>query len=160
MAGEETKRVFDSGANRDTDAGKLDIEGFLSPVVLERYCEYLHKHRALPDGTLRDSDNWQKGIPKKVYVKSAIRHSLDIWCWWRGYDIVDRKTGHPLQIEDVICAAIFNWMGLLLELIHERHRAFITEVAVDGSQEFNVQHGGQLEGCKHPNDHIPPEERR
>ena len=29
-------REFATGASRDTDAGKLDLEGFLSPLVLER----------------------------------------------------------------------------------------------------------------------------
>lgn len=146
----ETKREFGTGANRDTDLGKLDIEGFLSPIVLERYCEYLNKHRELPDGTLRDSDNWQKGIPKKVYIKSAIRHTWDIWSWWRGYDIIDRKTGRPLQIEDVICATIFNWMGLLLELIHERQRAFI--------QAVELAQGAEAE-FRRVDDSIPPEEK-
>ena len=61
-------RNFDTGATRDVDTNKLDFEGFLSPVVLERYAEYMHKNRVQADGNLRDSDNWQKGIPKKSGV--------------------------------------------------------------------------------------------
>ncbi|KKK53952.1 hypothetical protein LCGC14_3089650, partial [marine sediment metagenome] len=33
----EKVRTFDSGANRSSEEGKLDFEGFLSPLVLERY---------------------------------------------------------------------------------------------------------------------------
>jgi len=139
----ETKRQFESGANRDTDAEKLDIEGFLHPIVLERYCEYLNKHRELPDGTIRESDNWQRGMPIKTYVKSALRHVLDVWCWHRGYPLVDRKLGKPLEIEDVICAVIFNFMGLLLEVIRIRERISIDEVQPEGGQEFKV-------GAPHP----------
>ena len=51
--GGSTKRTFDTGASRDTEAGKLDFEGFLSPPVLERYAEYLNKHRVMADGSTR-----------------------------------------------------------------------------------------------------------
>lgn len=67
-------RTFDTGATRDTDEGKLDFEGFLSPLALERFAEYMNKHRQQSDGSLRDSDNWQKGIPVKQYMKSMWRH--------------------------------------------------------------------------------------
>ena len=67
-------RKFDSGATRDIVEDKFDFEGFLSPLVLNRYAEYMNKHRKQSDGNLRDSDNWQKGIPMKVYMKSGFRH--------------------------------------------------------------------------------------
>src|SRR6185437_3637959 len=56
-------RKFTSGSVRDTDDGKYDYEGFLSPVVLAAFAEYMHGHRKLADGTYRASDNWQAGIP-------------------------------------------------------------------------------------------------
>lgn len=52
-------REFDTGANRDLDEDKYDYEGFLNPKVLEAYAKYMHKHRYLKDGSIRDSDNWQ-----------------------------------------------------------------------------------------------------
>jgi hypothetical protein len=113
-------RQFKSGANRDSDLGKLDYEGFLSPLVLERYAQYLNDHRKLPDGTLRDSDNWQKGIPFEVYIKSGLRHVFDVWAAHRGYPIFDPKTEEPIDIEDAICAVLFNFQGYLLELLHDR----------------------------------------
>jgi hypothetical protein len=64
-------REFETGATRNPEEGKLDYEGFLSPLVLECYAKYMHEHRLQSDGKLRDSDNWQKGIPKEVYMKSG-----------------------------------------------------------------------------------------
>ena len=105
-----TNRTFNTGANRNPDTGKLDFEGFLAPLVLERYAQYMDKHRHLADGTLRASDNWQKGIPVDVYVKSKWRHDFDVWKWHRGL-----PTTEP--IEDALCAVLFNTMGLLLEVM-------------------------------------------
>jgi hypothetical protein len=106
-------RTFKTGAVRNEDTDKLDFEGFLSPIVLERYAQYLHRHRIQADGKYRDSDNWQKGIPKDVYMKSAWRHFLD---WWKAH----RGLGSREGIEDVICAVIFNAMGYLFELLKEK----------------------------------------
>lgn len=123
-------RQFESGANRDSDLGKLDFEGFLSPIVLERYSQYLNGHRKLPDGTLRDSDNWQKGMTTTVYMKSGLRHVFDVWAAHRGYRIFNPKTEEPIDIEDAICAIIFNFSGYLLELLHERLKNTTFEVDV------------------------------
>ena len=105
----EKVRTFDSGANRSSETGKLDYEGFLSPLVIERYAQYLHEHRTLPDGTERDSDNWQKGMPLSVYMKSAWRH---FHAWWK---IHRRKEYATKDLEDAICALIFNASGYLHE---------------------------------------------
>jgi len=113
-------RTFNSGATRDSDEMKLDYDGFLSPLVLRRYAEYLNKHRVQADGKLRDSDNWQKGIPLKVYMKSLWRHFMDIWTFHRGI----WKTGTPgsstrEKREEAICAVIFNASGYLHELLKQ-----------------------------------------
>ena len=105
-------REFDSGATRDNDADKLDFEGFLSPLVLTRYASYMHSHRKQADGELRDSDNWQKGIPLAVYMKSAWRHFIDWWNDHRGFETDD-------GVEEALCALIFNASGYLHELLIE-----------------------------------------
>ena len=108
------KRTFASGATRDTEDGKEDLEGFLSPLVLERYAEYMHEHRHMADGTTRDSDNWQRGIPLDAYMKSAWRHFMD---WW----LIHRKVARaPWNIEDALCALLFNVSGYLHEIIKAR----------------------------------------
>lgn len=106
-------RKFKTGATRDTDTNKLDMEGFLSPLVIKRYSEYLNKHRVQADGNIRESDNWQMGIPLNVYIKSAWRHFLDWWLEHRGYT---SREG----IEDAMCALLFNVMGYLHELLKEK----------------------------------------
>ena len=105
---------FATGATRSKDEGKLDYEGFLSPFVLERYAQYLKEHRIDADGNSRDSDNWQKGMPRRKYMKSAIRHMIDAWKYWRS-----APGGCRLQDEvfnDLLCAILFNVMGLLHEI--------------------------------------------
>jgi len=111
-------RRFDSGATRDLDASKLDYEGFLSPLVLRRFAEYMHSNRTMADGSVRDSDNWQKGIPEVAYIKSGWRHFFDWWCEHRG---VDTKEG----IELALCGLLFNAMGYL----HEHLKAQAAPVA-------------------------------
>lgn len=108
-------RTFNTGATRDTEDGKHDPEGFLSPLVILRFCEYMTKHRKQADGNLRDSDNWQKGIPLSTYMKSMWRHFLDLWMEYRG---------HPSRegLEDALCAIIFNAMGYLHEILIEKKR--------------------------------------
>ncbi|MCK5611622.1 hypothetical protein KAR91_57660 [Candidatus Pacearchaeota archaeon] len=110
-------RQFDSGATRDTNVGKLDYEGFLSPLVLKRYAEYLNKHRIQSDGKLRNSDNWQKGIPIKEYMKSKWRHFMDTWRWYR---IGPKLTG--LHVEESLCAEMFNTMGMLFEVLKAKNK--------------------------------------
>lgn len=107
-------RTFATGANRDTDAGKFDYEAFLSPLVIERYGAYMHKNRQLADGSLRDGDNWQKGLPVETYRKSLWRHFLAAWRRWRGWDQTDEQ--------EHLCGVLFNTMGLLHELLKkDRH---------------------------------------
>jgi hypothetical protein len=110
-----SKREFNTGALRDTDKDKLDFEGFLNPRVLVEYAKYLNKHRLMKDGTYRDSDNWQKGIPKDVYMKSMLRHQIDVWLEHRGYKSRDGMV-------DALCGVIFNAMGYLLELLKEQDK--------------------------------------
>ena len=104
-------RKFESGAVRDDDINKLDYEGFINPKVLERFAIYMNKHRVCADGSLRKSDDWQQGIPKDVYMKSLFRHFMDLWLIHRGYESRDEN------IEEVLCAIIFNSMGYLFETL-------------------------------------------
>ena len=110
----DKSRVFATGASRNSDNGKLDFDGFLSPLVLKRYAEYMHKCRFMEDGTVRESDNWQKGIPKKEYIKSLWRHFFDTWSNTRG--IATKED----EFEN-LCGVIFNASGLLHELLKEQN---------------------------------------
>ncbi len=106
-------RTFQTGATRDGDTEKLDFEGFLSPLVLHRFGEYMHQHRRQMDGSLRDSDNWQKGVPLDAYVKSAFRHMLDWWLAHRGNQARE-------SMEEALCALLFNVQGYLHETLKQK----------------------------------------
>jgi len=101
-------RQFDTGATRDGDETKIDFEGFLSPDVIECYGDYMHRNRFRLDGTVRDSDNWQLGIPIPAYMKSLWRHFFAVWKHHRGNQLPSR---------DELCAVIFNASGMLHEVI-------------------------------------------
>lgn len=106
-------RTFDTGATRDTDHNKIDPEGFLSPLVMIRFSEYMLKHQKQADGSIRPSDNWQKGIPFDAYMKSGFRHFIDWWLEHRGHN---SREG----LEEAICALIFNAQGYLHEVLKEK----------------------------------------
>lgn len=107
-------REFKTGANRDTDFDKHDPEGFFSPLVIERFNQYMHKHRKRSNGALRTSDNWQLGIPKEAYMKSAWRHFLN---WWKEHRDYKSREG----MEDALCALMFNVQGYLYEILKEKN---------------------------------------
>lgn len=109
------KRSFPSGATRDSDIGKLDYEGFLSPLVLQRFAQFMDAHRKQADGTLRASDNWQKGLPPAETLKSLLRHVLEIWLAMRG-----PKPESSAGLQDSLCAALFNVQSLLFESLKDR----------------------------------------
>jgi hypothetical protein len=115
----ESVRTFESGATRNAEGTKPDYEGFLSPLALEEFGKYMTKHRHLSDGTLRASDNWQKGIPRDVYMKSLWRHVVQLWKLHRGFPTVDEKD-QPVTVEDACCAIWFNAQGYLFETCIKR----------------------------------------
>jgi len=100
-------RTFTTGANRNDNEGKLSYEGFLSYPVIKAYGEYMHKHRLLEDGTLRDADNWQKLFGdnhEQVCMESAWRHFMDWWAEHRGYNSRD-------GLDEALGGLIFNAMA-------------------------------------------------
>jgi hypothetical protein len=117
-------RTFGTGAQRDLDANKLDFEGFLSPLVLKRYAEHMHKARRMPDGTMRASDNWQLGIPQEAYMKSLFRHFFDTWSTYRGIEVTEVVRGETIvkDMETELCAILFNTSGLLHEILKAKRQ--------------------------------------
>jgi hypothetical protein len=84
----------------------------MSPIAIEAYGNYMHAHRYQSDGTLRASDNWTKGIPQREYLKSLLRHVMDVWLLFRGAPAREDK-------ETALCAIIFNAQGLLHEILKD-----------------------------------------
>jgi hypothetical protein len=138
-----TMREFDTGATRDGDEGKYDYEGFLSPLVIERYGQYMHKHRKQADGGMRESDNWQKGIPLDAYIKSAWRHFFEWWAAHRGWrDATDE------MIEDSLCALMFNVMGCLHEYLKKGGSMTSREVEEENLTSYEVCSEKWIKGKK------------
>jgi len=111
-------RKFKTGATRDEVEGKLSYVKGLSPIVLKRYLQYLDKHRLQADGKKRDFDNWKLGIDQETYLDGLGRHFWDVWLLCHGYSTEDNHG--PVILEDVLCAVMFNSMGMLYELIKEK----------------------------------------
>jgi hypothetical protein len=106
-------REFKTGATRDDEDTKIDYEGFLSPLVLQRFGEYMLRHQTQANGKHRASDNWQKGIPKDAYMKSMLRHVMDVWL---------EHDGHASRegLEDALAGVLFNASGYLFEILEGR----------------------------------------
>lgn len=108
-------RTFATGATRSQDSDRPDYEGYLSPLVIERFGSYMKKHRIQADGKVRDSDNWQLGMPLKVFAKGLLRHIVHFWTRHRGFIVHDPLAAESIQ-ED-LCAIIFNAQGYLHQLL-------------------------------------------
>jgi hypothetical protein len=133
------KRTFASGALRDVADNKLEYYGFRHPLLEQYFAEYMHKHRKMPDGTLRDSNNWWKGWDKIVSLQSLVRHVEDLQAIHTGFVVIEirnkdgvRKVYHDLSknepyiieededahvvtIEECCGAIRFNSMTYLLD---------------------------------------------
>ena len=113
-----TGRTFNTGATRDTDQDKLDWEGFISPLWMQRFAQYMHTHRIQVDGELRDADNWQMGMPRRQYIRSLIRHTWDLWLLYRAGPKDDDPVGlWEQRLLELLCAIHFNVQGLGYELL-------------------------------------------
>lgn len=111
-------REFNGGATRDTSEDKLSYVKALSPIVLKEYVAYLGKHRTCPDGSVREWNNWKKGIPKDVYLDSLGRHFWDVWLITEGFTAIDNHG--EVDIKDALCGVLFNAQGILYELLKEK----------------------------------------
>jgi len=101
-------RTFDTGATRDSDVGKPDYEGYLSPATIIRYGQYMLANQTMADGTVRSGDNWQNKFGRDVLMKSLMRHVVDVWD--------KHRNGDPDGgLEDALCAVVFNAFGYLFE---------------------------------------------
>jgi hypothetical protein len=112
-------RMYDTGATRSSDSDRDDPEGYLSPLVIDRFNQYMSRHRIQANGTPRASDNWQRGMPKPAYMKGAWRHFLHWWTRHRGWPVRDPLAG--ANIEEDLCALLFNVQGYLHTLLVEAH---------------------------------------
>jgi|SRR5690606_29218138 len=111
-------RMSESGAIRNSDVGKINYQGALSPLILEAYGKYIEKHSLLPDGTRRNNKNWQKlfGTPeehRQVCIESAWRHFIDLLMEHDGYESRD-------GIDEALGGLMFNIQAYWFSILKER----------------------------------------
>jgi len=82
---------------------------------MEAFACYMHINRTQADGSMRAADNWQKGIPTDVYIKSGWRHWFNMWQIFRSFISIGHKPEPGLEMI-AVCGLLFNVMGYL----HER----------------------------------------
>lgn len=138
-------RRFTTGATRDLDADKPDFEGFMSPLVVQAFGEYMTENRHTAAG-VRDSDNWQKGIPLAEYVKSIFRHFVALWA---GH----RAEAAPREMVVDALGVMFNAQGYIHEQLKTRPeilgqiRAVVRERrAVEAQKRNPAKRPGATEG--------------
>jgi hypothetical protein len=122
-------QTFASGATRDTGTNKVDPEGFTHPMVMLQFYKYMKMNQVQSDGKLRASDNWQKGISTKAYMKSLKRHTDDVWLEHRGF-------GTDAGMIHALCGVMFNSMGYLHEILKENGWGLKDFDGVDPSPEM------------------------
>lgn len=105
-------RKFKGKAIRSELGDKNEYVRFISPIVIQRYGDYMRKHQITESGEKREADNWRDGIDDKAYLDSCFRHYLE---WWKNND------GYPSEdLEETLCAIMFNTMGRLHNLLEEK----------------------------------------
>lgn len=109
-------RQFESGATRDLDDTKNHYEGYLSPLVIVAFGDYMTRHRKQSDGTLREPDNWQRGIPLDSYIDSMLRHAVAVWLHHRGYSDAANES-----LDDALAGVFFNTQGYWFETLKARN---------------------------------------
>lgn len=114
------KRQFKTGANRNSSNGKLDFARFLDPKVIESYAKYLLKHSHLEDGTLRDPDNWKKGMPTQTYMDGLWRHMMDVWMIHEYGESIRPENGENVGVDEALNGVIFNAMGFMFNVINKK----------------------------------------
>ena len=82
-------RQFESGGIRDSGEGKLNYYGFRHPLLEQSFAKYMHEHRKMANGTLRDANNWWKGWDKEISLQSLIRHVEDLQAIHAGYEVIE-----------------------------------------------------------------------
>src|SRR5690242_16168813 len=118
MADFNRDRVFETGADRSSDAGKPHPNRAWSILVLRRFAKYMYDHNVLAQ-TSRREDQWQLGFPQDSFVESGYRH-FDAWQGLhRGIPTTDEK-GNKVDLEEALCGLLFNVQGYLHQLLLEK----------------------------------------
>ena len=84
-------RTLKSGAVRDTDNGKFEYLGFMHPLNDYSFAKYMHKHRKMADGSMRDSNDWWAGFGLNICIQSLSRHMEDLKLLYSGFFVYENR---------------------------------------------------------------------
>lgn len=84
-------RKFETGAIRDTGEGKYEYFGFRHPLIEQSFAKYMYEHSIMPDGSLRDANNWWKGWDKNISLQSMVRHLEDLQAIDAGLVVIEAR---------------------------------------------------------------------
>ena len=94
---------------------RVQSPAFMGADVIKEFGNYMLKHQIQADGSMRESNNWKKGIPLEAYMVSMWRHLQTVWLHHEGRSDLTDET-----LEDALCGVIFNASGYLHELLKEK----------------------------------------
>jgi hypothetical protein len=103
-APKDDQRVFDTGAMRNSGAGKLNFTQCFDPRVVADYAKYIRESN---EGK-RDDDNWKLGIPDDAAMASLLRHVMDLWQIIEGTYPERPEDGHIPTVEEACGGIWFN----------------------------------------------------
>lgn len=130
-------RIFKGGGLRDTSDGKLEYFGFRHPLLEQSFAKYMHEHRKMSDGSLRDSNNWWKGWDSIISLQSLVRHVEDLQAIKAGYvvfEIRDEMGVHKEYINGIELAndKVKDWRKMKVDF------KWITEEECCNAIRFNA----------------------
>lgn len=111
-------RVEESGSIRDTGNGKHEALGFIHPYNDYSFNCYMHKHRLLPDGSYRDSFNWQKGFKEWNLLNCLRRHTDDLFYLSYGFHVYEERGENEVikhVLRDPVVKLPDNWVEITVE---------------------------------------------
>lgn len=116
----EAMTAMESGATRSSSEGKPDYRGYISPLALRMFGEYMLRHQTQADGKQRSSDNWKKGMPLERYIESLMRHNVAFHEVWDRYVAGGLQPGDVAVLEEEMAAMYFNVQGWMHEWVKNR----------------------------------------
>ena len=108
-----------------------------SALVRRIMAEYMHKNRFMPDGSMREADNWKFGFGLDVVHKSLRGHFQDLAEIMEGHKVVEK--GKEITPFDALCGVKFNLEVIMHELMKDWT---IERLYTDGKleEEFNKRY--------------------
>ena len=136
MADFNRDRVFETGADCSSDAGKPHPSRAWSPLVIAKFAEYMRRHNCDAQPKPRREDQWQLGFPQDSFIESAWRHLEAVWAIHQGYEWRDDR-GNLVDLEEALCGVIFNVQGYLHQLLFDKLPAEQKEKVLNYVRERN-----------------------